>query len=446
MRTARQADPDPQGSLQACVDRALQDLLPTLTGLRVQPFGSRVYDAAGPKSDYDFYLELPKNDAAQAKVFRACIRQHLIDAGVTSWSKSHDQLPNNTLKWTTLQQNLHVSINVGEQGSMGHAVLNTRFLQQFFRQHAGLRDSAMRVAETLRDAKQMMTEGAVGDTLKSAPFFFLCAALHCQTDCSEPGKLFQQIVQFPASHFEIAIHLSALAHTEQRSHADAAVATRAAADAVDFRRAISFVRRMQYRRTDTLVIVVTYESDRRNIAQKVSEPRFALIQHICATAIGIQDFLPRSIEANDFDFNSLSGNSRHLVYDTWTSTTYPAVTNIWKTRGARTGDVRVLVILTGNGNDRYIHSDAYDFLLCVTWGSNHETNPEWLPPYLLKIADAASACEGGLGAIDVLGISRGHCALMASCQCSPLKLHMHLAARYRHFLVGGGCIWQRQDA
>ena len=99
------------------VDRALQDILPALTGLPVRPFGSRVYEAAGPKSDYDFYLELPKSYAAQGKILRACIRQKLIEARVTSWSKSRDELQNNTLKWTTLQQNLNVSINIAEQAA-----------------------------------------------------------------------------------------------------------------------------------------------------------------------------------------------------------------------------------------------------------------------------------------------------------------------------------------
>ena len=104
MRTALQPAPDPQEVLQTFVDRALQDLLPALRGLRVEPFGSRVYDAAGPKSDYDFYLELPKGYGAQGEILRACIRQHLMDDQVTSWSKSRGEIENNTLKWTTLQQ------------------------------------------------------------------------------------------------------------------------------------------------------------------------------------------------------------------------------------------------------------------------------------------------------------------------------------------------------
>ena len=147
-----------------------------------------------------------------------------------------------------------------------------------------------------------------------------------------------------------------------------------------------------------------------------------------------------SIVHSDFNFNSQSSIPRHLVTDIWTSARYPAVTSIWKKEGARSQDVQVLVILTGNGNDRYIRSDVYDFVLCVTWGNNHETNPGWLPRYLLQIATAANNHEGGLEAIDVLGISRGHCALMACCEASQTHVHLHLANQFRNFFAGGGCI------
>ena len=117
MRAAQQRRHGPQEVLQMNVDRALQGLLPEVGQLRVTAFGSRVYGAAGPMSDYDFYLELPKGYAAQAKVLRACIRQHLIETRVTSWPKSRDEPQNNTLKWTTLQESQNVSINIAEKGA-----------------------------------------------------------------------------------------------------------------------------------------------------------------------------------------------------------------------------------------------------------------------------------------------------------------------------------------
>ena len=79
MRTVLQPAPNPQNVVHEYVNRALRDRLPGLPALRVIPFGSRVYEAAGPMSDYDFYLELPKGYGAQGKILRACIRQHLID-------------------------------------------------------------------------------------------------------------------------------------------------------------------------------------------------------------------------------------------------------------------------------------------------------------------------------------------------------------------------------
>ena len=446
MTTTLSPASDPQKDLQTCVDRALGEILPALKGLRVKPFGSRVYDAAGPQSDYDFYLELPKGAGAQGKVLRGCIRQRLIDAKVTSWPKSHDQLENNTLKWTTLQRNHNVSINIAEEGVIGAAVLTTQFLKHFFRQHPGLRQSAMTVAQTLRDAKQMATEGTVGDTLKSAPFFMFCAAIHSRKDCSAPATLFAEIATFDASQMAMMIELPDLSQMQASSRADAAVATSAAADAGDLFRTINFVARAGGRRADALMIVVAHKSASRNIAQRVTEPRLALIQHTCAAAIGMDPPIPSGVIALDFDLNSFNRTSRHLVTDIWTHATYPAVTIIWKNSSAWDANVRVLVVLTGNGNDRYIHSDAYDFLLCVTWGKSHETNPGWLPGYLLQIATAANNHEGGLEAIDVLGISRGHCALMACCEANQTHVHLRLAEQFRHFLVGGGCIWQRQDS
>ena len=90
---------------------------------------------------------------------------------------------------------------------MGPAVLTTLLLQQFLWQHPGLRDSAMVVAQTLRDHKHMATEGKVGDTLKSAPLFYLCAAMHGKTCCSGPKTLFRELSAFAASEYEIRIDL-----------------------------------------------------------------------------------------------------------------------------------------------------------------------------------------------------------------------------------------------
>ena len=107
---------DPLPSLQDIVDQARHHIFASRDQLSVKRFGSRAYDAAGSRSDWDFYLELPPGEALQSKVMRACIRQLLIDRKVTSWSKSEDQPANNTLKWSTIGDKQNVSINVSEEG------------------------------------------------------------------------------------------------------------------------------------------------------------------------------------------------------------------------------------------------------------------------------------------------------------------------------------------
>lgn len=81
----------------------------------------------------------------------------------------------------------------------------------------------------------------------------------------------------------------------------------------------------------------------------------------------------------------------------------------------------------------------------MTWGNNHETNPAWLPRYLLHLANAAGAYDGGVGVIDVFGFPRRHSALMYCCQSCSARAHLHLQSKFRYFLAVEGCIWQRQD-
>ncbi len=42
--------------------------------------------------------------------------------------------------------------------------------------------------------------------------------------------------------------------------------------------------------------------------------------------------------------------------------------------------VHVLIVLTGNGNDRYTKVRGYDYIINITWAANRESNPTWLPP------------------------------------------------------------------
>lgn len=53
---------------------------------------------------------------------------------------------------------------------------------------------------------------------------------------------------------------------------------------------------------------------------------------------------------------------------------------------------------------------------------------------------------GQLEGVDLLGLSRGHVALMTCCEVQKDKSHLQLARQYRHFMAAGGCIWQASDS
>ena len=292
----------------------------------------------------------------------------------------------------------------------------------------------MAVAEKLRDEKQMATEGLIGDSLKSTPLFFLCAALHERfTSCDTKASLCTHIASFPASRIAITVNSEAFEIGTSGLTVSSFV----------WKDIITSQPRGASTPTDALLIWHCDGQNKRNSARRVSDPRLAAIQQICYACVGGEG-IPRSVDEAAFRFDAPMSQARHMVYDSWRQVSLPAVANVWRSRSARRNSVTVLVVLTGNGNDRYIHSSAYDFVVTVTWDHNHETNPTWLRMYLLHLASAAAKCKGGLGAIDVLGLSRGHCALMSCCQYSAQGFHIQLQSQFRHFMAAGGCIWQRQ--
>ena len=132
--------------LQRIVNRASREIFGQLSIHQVKPFGSRKYGAAGPDSDWDFYLELSAEEAPKAKVPRACIQKNLVEAKITTWNKSQDQTKKNTLVWTTTTSKMMVSINVSEEGDIHGGLQATLFLEQFFQDHPDLLTVAMQVA------------------------------------------------------------------------------------------------------------------------------------------------------------------------------------------------------------------------------------------------------------------------------------------------------------
>ena len=435
---------DPIAYLQPVVNVAVQRIFGDGASLVVFPMGSRVYGAASENSDWDFYAVLNADRIPQKRILQACVRQLLVDQCHTTWSDSSIAFGKDTVEWKSKKPKQKVSIYIGKQSDITGAIQATEFLKQFFVCHPEVKTAAMCVAEHLRTHKHMAVGGVVGDTLKSASFFFFCAGLskmRCNNCCTEAGMA-KALAEFRAWQTAIVVKTSSVVNI-----ADSGVAVRALDEALELT-----PRNANKWPSHALLVLQCVDGQISNSARRVTEPRLAAIQQICyqySVARSCEAFVPHCppVPSVDSHFPNFEDHAethyRHMVYDTVHGMWIPAVANVWRNAEARQQNIDVLVILTGDANDRHFPCGSYDFVAAVGWGSDHTTNPDWLPAYLLRLADAASRYEGGLGSIDVVGLSRGHQALMS---CFGSRYRHELQHRFRHFAAGGGCIWQRQDS
>ena len=195
----------------------------------------------------------------------------------------------------------------------------------------------MAVAQTLRETKQMATERAISDTLKSTPFFFLCDAVHAKSSHNRASfrssdtiveSLYTEIAQFPDTDMRITINTKEVA-------------------LIVLDDAITWGQRNTSAWMHALLILQNNGQNIRNSVRRVSELRLSQIQQICSTSIGF-GIIPTTPVACSFHFDRLNSQSLHMVKDRWTSIVYPVATNIWRRRGARKSSVNVLVVLTTN--------------------------------------------------------------------------------------------------
>ena len=161
--------------------------------------------------------------------------------------------------------------------------------------------------------------------------------------------------------------------------------------------------------SDALLILQNFGGNRSaNSARRVTEPRLAAIQQVCSGYKIVTPFLasdPCRCFSDAFKAQA-EIHCRRMITNTVTSPHAPAVANVCKKHHRpRRSLVYVLVVLTGNGNYLYVPSNTYDFVVTINWGDNHETDPGWLPNYLVYLAAAAyDAFQHTLGGIDVLGL------------------------------------------
>ena len=153
------------------------------------------------------------------------------------------------------------------------------------------------------------------------------------------------------------------------------------------------------------------------------------------------DSLP---EVNSFVFNDVPTIARYDVDGT------PVIANIWPYAITQLHNWSVLVVLTGNGNDRYTSmgdSCDYKYVISISWVGDHSKPVQWFTNYLLflrqVIRDAVPSNQAEV--VDILGLSRGHVALMACCEYREDNEHLDIGNAFRYFMAAGGCIWQATD-
>ena len=185
-----------------------------------------------------------------------------------------------------------------------------------------------------------------------------------------------------------------------------------------------------------------------NAAARVTEPSLTLIQQFCYREANLDGILiPCLVMPEDFSITRPESRVRHKMFDNDNCTDLPFVSSIFRNRAPTSEKTDVLIVLTGNGNDRYLRSSSYHYIIVVTWKGDHKKAPYFLPEYLLALKEGVSSSfrNSRLVGVDVLGLSRGHCALMSCCKQGNGMRHIELACAFRWFLGAGGCIWEGGD-
>ena len=103
---------------------------------------------------------------------------------------------------------------------------------------------------------------------------------------------------------------------------------------------------------------------------------------------------------------------------------------------------KVLVVLTGNGNDILRRApEGYQAVVSVTWSDDHTVPPTWLPDYLVAFSQHLRSVPD-TRAVDLYGYSRGACALFHCCR-DDVGRPEALVRAFDTIGFAGGCIWEK---
>ena len=267
--------------------------------------------------------------------------------------------------------------------------------------------------------------------------------------CNALTDFYKVLALFPAHELAICIPL-----TDSEIMDDSMVALRGVDDSLtDHSRSLQQVFQACLMKRDLIwrshALVIEQQclnGEKMNAAAHVTEPSLTLIQQVCYQKANLDGiFIQSLVKPEDFSIAWREGRCRHMLVNNHPFKEFPVVCNMFKTTVLPQKDkMEFLVVLTGNGNDRYLRSSGYQYVITVTWGGDHKNIPHCLPDYLLAVKEALSVSFAGPKRVevDVLGLSRGHCALMSCCKLGKGTKHIELACAFRSFIGAGGCIWQ----
>ena len=427
--------------------------------------GSSLSGLDADDSDVDFWLCGHPSLEEYGLLLRECLGAQLVKMGATRKGDVVDEVSNTTLKWHDRRHLLDASLNTTGT-TFAQVLQHHTLLRGYYDSRPDFKAAVLSCAARLRIAGCMRSRksGAL-DMLASSAFYTLCMALHPQME--------NDTVTVLESLCIVLARFDAVQH-----------AVKVAFDAGD----VQVVRRSSLSLDERSAALCVYRScpdgNHKNLAYRVSDCAWAQLQHTCFDIVAHAPLLKslygpgcvtKCVDLMRVDQVQLivpsSSHSpaqmKYMVYDHWRSNWITCVLNLWLCQrhlssvhqplsGKR---LEVLLVLTGNANERFLPCHGYDFVCTLQWRANHASNPSWLPSLLVQLLELFRGFGGSAVSgvdVDVLGLSRGASALLYCCDArhhvvdkesgvSGEALCKSLARSCRYLSLAGGCIWQQQE-
>ena len=400
--------------------------------IEVRRMGSREYGCAVQSSDLDLYLMIPDDWARHAKTIRILLCHALEESEEAKDGKEApvDQTENATLKWTSKEYDLDVSLLVAKKAVVNIAVSATLCLKSHFLYNTTAQETVRMTLRRLREAGVLNAHGrkaSVNQSLKTTPAALLCAAIMKENDFDGSVPISSQCECLLRRLSEFDATANCVNYDLIQKDATCAVGSDARYDGC-------FPLRIMRRG--------------KNSASRLTFPQWARFQYVChrlSTVSGVGLFKSFG-EGGTVELTPSANLPRHVplhLPESWDWVHRPQeedfiVLSVWPGRGEGT-----LLVASGTGNEAEYKIEGYKWIVAVTWCKDYTSNPRWFPDMLIAVAK--NICEPNGERLDVLGLSRGVQAFMLCFDMGPDERINTLANILGKVVLAGGCIWQRQD-